>query len=244
MTKALAYMRCSGKGQIDGDTWDRQQEAITRYCTTNGIEVVEWYRDEGLSGKTELENRPGLAACLERVESNGVRLVIVESADRLARDSLVAELIVREFQKTGTTVISASGGVNLTEGDDSNPTAKLIRQILAAVAEFDRCVVVLKLRAARQRIRAKTGKCEGRKEYGAHADEARNLFRMRALRLAGMTYRQIADQLNSQHVTAREGGLWTAQTVGKILIRENSDSPLRSDFQKNENAAMDSTTKE
>jgi DNA invertase Pin-like site-specific DNA recombinase len=224
MTKALAYMRCSGRGQIDGDTWDRQQEAITRYATTNGVEVVEWYRDEGLSGKTELENRPGLAACLERVESNGVRLVIVESADRLARDSLVAELIVREFQKAGTTVISASGGVNLTEGDDSNPTAKLIRQILAAVAEFDRCVVVLKLRAARQRIRAKTGKCEGAAAYGRNDEEKQALRCMRALRLAGQTYKMIANQLNSQRMPTRFGGLWSAQTVQKILVRDkNSD---------------------
>jgi DNA invertase Pin-like site-specific DNA recombinase len=222
MPTALGYMRCSGRGQVDGDTWDRQQDAITRYATTNGIQIVDWYRDEGLSGKTELENRPGLAACLERVESNGVRLVIVESADRLARDSLVAELIVREFQKADTTVISASGGVNLTEGDDSNPTAKLIRQILAAVAEFDRCVIVLKLRAARQRIKAKTGKCEGRKAYGTGEHEKQALRSMRALRLAGQTYQMIATQLNSQHVPTREGGLWTAQTVGKILIREKS----------------------
>jgi DNA invertase Pin-like site-specific DNA recombinase len=225
MPKALAYMRCSGRGQIDGDTWDRQQEAITRYATTNGIEVVEWYRDEGLSGKTELENRPGLAACLERVESNGVRLVIVESADRLARDSMIAELVIREFQKAGTTVISASGGVNLTEGDDGNPTAKLIRQILAAVAEWDRCVVVLKLRAARQRIKAKTGRCEGVAPFGTRDSERQALRSMRALRVAGQTYQQIATQLNSQQVKTRQGGPWTAQTIGKILIRDRNSSP-------------------
>jgi DNA invertase Pin-like site-specific DNA recombinase len=230
VTTALGYMRCSGRGQIDGDTWDRQQDAITRYATTNGIEVVDWYRDEGLSGKTELENRPGLAACLERVESNGVKLVIVESADRLARDSLVAELIVREFQKADTTVISASGGVNLTEGDDSNPTAKLIRQILAAVAEFDRCVVVLKLRAARQRIKAKLGRCEGRFPFGHHDSEKQALRSMRALRLAGQTYKQIAAQLNSQSVPTRLGGQWSAQTVQKILVRDKIDSSVRSDF--------------
>jgi DNA invertase Pin-like site-specific DNA recombinase len=222
MTKALGYLRVSGQGQVSGDGFPRQRAAVEKYAHDNGVELVDWFTDEGVSGKTELENRPGLAACLEHVESNGVRLVIVESADRLARDSLVAELIVREFQKAGTTVISASGGVNLTEGDDSNPTAKLIRQILAAVAEFDRCVVVLKLRAARQRIRAKTGKCEGAAAYGRNDEERQALRSMRALRLAGQTYKMIANQLNSQRMPTRFGGLWSAQTVQKILVRDKN----------------------
>jgi DNA invertase Pin-like site-specific DNA recombinase len=37
-----------------------------------------------VSGTRELADRPGLAALLDRLESNGVRTVIVERADRLA----------------------------------------------------------------------------------------------------------------------------------------------------------------
>lgn len=170
-TSAVAYMRCSGVAAEFGDTFERQTAAVTKYATENDIEIVDEYRDAGVPGKTELQDRPGLAACLERVENNGVKLVLVESADRLARDSMVSEVIIRQFQKAGCKVISASGGVDLTLGDDSNPTAKMIRQILAVVAEFDRCVTVLKLRAARERKRATGGRCEGRKPYGSRHHE-------------------------------------------------------------------------
>jgi len=187
MTTAFAYLRCSGQGQIEGDTWDRQLTAIRNFAAVHHFEIVAEYRDEGVPGKTELENRPGLAACLERVENNGVKVVIIEMADRLARDSVISEVIIRQFQKAGCRVISASGNVDLTAGDDSNPTAKMIRQVLAVVAEFDRCVTVLKLRAARERQRSKIGRCEGRKPFGTKTGEASTLERILHFKKFGYT---------------------------------------------------------
>jgi DNA invertase Pin-like site-specific DNA recombinase len=224
-TKAVAYLRVSGKGQLDGDGYDRQREAIAKYAEANDIELIAEFEDGGISGKTELEDRAGLAACLERIENNGVKLVLVESADRLARDAMVSELIVRQFQKVGGVIITASG-VNLTEGDDSNPTSALIRGVLALIAEFDRRVVVLKLRAARQRLKHKNGKCEGAKAYGHNDQENHALRCMRALRLAGQTYQQIAIQLNSQQIPTRFGGKWGAATVAKILTRDSRASDI------------------
>jgi hypothetical protein len=46
-----------------------------------------------------------------------------------------------------------------------DPTSKPIRQILGAVAEFDKAMTVAKLRGARDRVRRREGKCEGRKSY-------------------------------------------------------------------------------
>jgi hypothetical protein len=48
---------------------------------------------------------------------------------------------------------------------DDGPTSKLIRQILGAVSEFDKAMIVAKLRGARERVRRTKGKCEGRKSY-------------------------------------------------------------------------------
>lgn len=219
MTPAVLYMRCSGVGQIEGDTWDRQLAACSKYAFTNGIQILDEYRDEGVSGKTELEGRAGLAACLERVENNGVKLVIVESADRLARDSMIAEVIIRQFQKAGVRVIAASGGVDLTAGDDSNPTAKLIRQILASVAEFDRCVTVLKLRAARERKKAKTGRCEGRQPYGVLPEEMAARDLILNMRNLGHGPSRIALQLNHENIPSKYGKLWSPATISKILRR-------------------------
>jgi DNA invertase Pin-like site-specific DNA recombinase len=220
-TKAFGYLRVSGKGQLEGDGFTRQELAINRFAKSGGFEVVEWFKDEGVSGTTELENRAGLAALLDRVESNGVRVVIVERADRLARDTVVSEVIIREFRAAGVRVLSADG-VDLTEGDDQNPTAKLIRQILAAVAEFDRCVTVLKLSAARARVRAREGRCEGRKPYGHTPTEAVILERILGMRRAvkgseRMSFAKIAETLNSEGVPSRTGKAWAPGVVYNII---------------------------
>jgi DNA invertase Pin-like site-specific DNA recombinase len=222
MTPAVGYMRCSGLGQVDGDTWARQEQTIRDYAALHDIEIVAWFRDEGITGKLELEQRPGLAACLERVENNGVHLVLVEVADRLARDSMVAELIIRQFQKAKCQVISASGGVDLTAGDDSNPTAKLVRQVLAAVAEFDRCVIVLKTRAARERIRKSGKKCEGRSCFGTRPDELPALHRMLALDRLGYNAADIADILSREGLLSRYGKRWNSGTIYKLLTRQRT----------------------
>ena len=84
--KALSYIRVSGKGQVDGDGPERQRQAIARFARSAGLTLLEEFSDLGVSGTTELADRPGLAALLDRLESNGVKTVIVERADRLARD--------------------------------------------------------------------------------------------------------------------------------------------------------------
>ena len=57
--------------------------------------------------------------------------------------------------------MEVENGTHLTEGDESNATANLIRQVLGAVAEFEKTALVGKLRAARARERRETGRCEG-----------------------------------------------------------------------------------
>lgn len=224
VTEAYVYLRVSSPADIEKGGFPRQREAVERYARANDIQIVEEFRDEGVSGKIELQNRPGLGALLSRLETNGVKLVIVEISDRLARDVVVNELIIREFQKLGVTVISASGGVNLTEGNEENPTAKLIRQILAAVAEFDRAVIILKTRAARDRIRKEKGKCEGRLAYGTKPGEEFVLATMKSLALEGKSAEQIAGYLNREKVLTRYGKVWNSGTVWKIINRPDIQS--------------------
>ena len=149
LTQALAYVRASGKAQADGDGPERQRQAITRFAKRSRITVVEEYSDLGVSGGTELAGRPGLAKLLDRLESNGITTVIIERADRLARDLLVQEVLVGQFAKVGARILTADRA-ELTATDD--PTRRLIRRVLGAVAEFEKNVLVLKLRAARERI--------------------------------------------------------------------------------------------
>lgn len=225
-TKAISYLRVSGRGQLDGDGYDRQRAAIEKYAAANDLELVGEFEDGGVSGTTELENRVGLAAALERIENNGVKLMVIEAADRLARDAMVSELIIRQFQKAGGVIVTASG-VNLTEGNDANPTAALIRGVLALIAEFDKRVTVLKLKAARDRIKSKTGKCEGVKAFGIYDDERRTLELMISMRSRGVRYAVIAKHLNelSGHPT-RSGKPWSVGTIAKILARAEAENAI------------------
>jgi hypothetical protein len=73
--------------------------------------------------------------------------------------SMVSEVIIDQLTRAGAKVLTADGAdLTSAEGD---PTRTLIRQVLGAVAQFDKSVTVLKLRAAMERIRRREGRCEG-----------------------------------------------------------------------------------
>ena len=138
--KAFSYLRVSGKGQIRGDGFTRQRETIARYAKRHNIELVQEFRDGGVCGEKELADREGLAALLDAIESNGVRMILVERADRLARDLMVSEVILGQFRDLNVKLVAADSGTELTAGD-GDPTRVLIRQVLAAVAEFEKTVL-------------------------------------------------------------------------------------------------------
>ena len=95
---------------------------------------------------------------------HGVKTVLIERLERLARDLMVQEAIVRDFQKQGFRLVSTTEGPDLCSDD---PTRKLIRQVMGAVAEYDSAMTQLKLRAARDSMSANLGRrCEGQKPYG------------------------------------------------------------------------------
>lgn len=164
--KALGYMRTSSAANVgtDKDSEKRQREAIEAFATRAGIEIVEWFYDAAVSGADPIDMRPGFAAALERIASNGVRTIVVETANRFARDLIVQETGFRMLRDQGVELIAADSPGGFIE---NTPTAALIRQVLGAVAQFEKAALVAKLKGARDRKRRETGKCEGRK---AHAE--------------------------------------------------------------------------
>lgn len=217
--QAVSYVRVSGKGQAEGDGPERQRLAIERFAKASKLAIVEEYSDLGVSGAKELADRPGLARLIDRLESNGVRTVVVERADRLARDLMVQEVILGQFVKIGARIVTADG-VDLTSSDD--PTRRLIRQVLGAVAEFEKNVLVLKLRAARERKRFKGERVEGVKPYGHLPAERAVIDRMRQLRRKPangkrLSVARIAAQLNLDGHRNRAGREWSAQLVHHVL---------------------------
>jgi len=216
MLKTFAYLRVSGKGQIQGDGFPRQLSAIKAYAQAQEIRIVEVFREEGVCGATEAADRPAWAELMTALHSNGVKAVIIEKLDRLARDLMVQEATIADLQKHGFTLISVAEPDLMA----TDPTRILMRQLMGAVAQYDKSQIVLKLRGARQRMKAAMGRCEGRKPFGTRDGEMAVIERMRQLRASGMAYRQIAAWLSAEDVPTRTSGArWRGCTVNGILSR-------------------------
>ncbi len=210
---AYAYLRVSGMGQVDGDGFTRQADAISRYSTANGIHIAQTFREEGVSGTKDLDDRPALQDLLLAIEGGDVRIVIIEALNRLARDLMIQETILGDFRKRGITVISVAEP-DLC-GDD--PSRVLMRQLFGAISQYEKSMIVLKLRGARQRMRANAGRCEGRKAYGVRPGESEVIERMKALRRGGMAVDKIAATVNAEGTRPRAGQVWYATSVYRIL---------------------------
>ncbi len=221
---AFAYLRVSSRGQVDGDGFKRQADSVWSFCEREGHSLGGTFFDAGVTGT--VADRPGVLSLVEHVArfGGGSCCVVVEGADRLARDVMASEMILQQFRELGVVVLTASG-VDLTESDD--PSRNLVRQMLAAVAEYDKRALVAKLRAARERARAEKGRCEGAKPFGSFQHERKALDEILMLRSWGWTYSQIAGHMNKlaqrdRDMLPRRGGKWYKGVVHAI-VRANSE---------------------
>ncbi|BAH77128.1 recombinase family protein [Solidesulfovibrio magneticus] len=223
--KCFGYIRVSGAAQVDGDGPERQEKAIRDYANTHGLEVAEIYMDGGVSGT--LEDRPALAEMMVSLEQNGhgVKTVLIERLDRLARKLAVQENIIRDLHKQGVTLISAVEGKGLMDDD---PTRVLVRQMLGAIAEYEKQMLVLKLRAARKRTKAKTGKCEGQKAFIESDHGKATVQQLISLRESGLTWQEVADHLNGDGFVTKNGKPWTMVNAQQTWRNHSNSQQLLS----------------
>jgi DNA invertase Pin-like site-specific DNA recombinase len=214
--KAIAYFRTSsaanaGEGK---DSEKRQREAVTRFARANGYEVVAEFYDAAVSGADPVDERPGFVAMLARISANGVRTVIVETASRFARDLMVQEIGYRRLKDLGVDLIAADSPSAFL---DDTPTAKLIRQLLGAVAEFDKAMTVAKLRGTRERKRRETGKCEGNPGHATLRPEVVAAARALKRKRPKPSLRKIAAELAAQGHLAASGQPFAPSVVSRLL---------------------------
>jgi hypothetical protein len=131
-----------------------------------------------------------------------------------ARRSQIADML----RDLGVSLIAADSPSSFL---DDGPTSKVVRQILGAVAEFDKAMVVAKLKGARDRVRRTKGKCEGRKSY-AERDGGHELIDMaRWLRsnAEGRPYslRKVAAELAGYGYVTPSGRPYAAAAIASML---------------------------
>jgi DNA invertase Pin-like site-specific DNA recombinase len=225
------YTRVSSGQQLDGSGLDRQKESCRSFATAKGWGVARVF-EESISGSVDQIDRPLLTEAITLcTPALGVDTIIVERADRIARDLIVSELFFRECRKRGIKVYAADSGEELVMSD-VDPTRKLIRQILGALAEWDKAQIVMKLQAGRRRRKAETGKhCGGPAGFGYAPHEEPTVRFIIEKHRAGKSIRKIAYALNmgrDPEVRAlpkpQKGCFISPQTIMSVLRRFEYDA--------------------
>jgi DNA invertase Pin-like site-specific DNA recombinase len=214
---AVGYMRTSaavGAG-TDSDSEKRQHLAISSYAAKADYELVKCWYDCGVSGVDEVIGRAAFNEMLAYVTENGIKTVIIESADRLARDLMIQMLAHDLLKKRGITLIAANAPEWFLE--ETN-TAILVRQIMGSIYEFERKQIIAKLTAARARIRAIEGQCGGRLRI-EKADPAAVAIakKLKNERKRCWSLRAIAAHLAGQGFTSKSGKDYAPSTIKAML---------------------------
>lgn len=215
-TRFLVYSRVSTAAQVDGDGPVRQEEVCRKFAEAKGWVFRGSYFDGGVSGATSCVNRPQFAKLLNDCPKREIRTIVVERADRIARDLIESELLIRECKAMGIEIWCADSGEELVFSPDQDPTRVLIRQIMGALSEWEKNVIVKKLQAGRRKMIAETGRCGGHEPYSVPA-VIEIIWRAGQ---AGCKFAAIARDLNKLEIESPKGKLWSPKTVKRILKRE------------------------
>lgn len=207
MTQAVAYFRTSSAANVgeDKDSLARQQAAVQAYATRSGLEIVSEYYDAAVRGTDAVDVRPGFSEMIGFMNANDATVILVENASRFARDLIVQETGFQFLKKQGFTLIAVDDPDAFCS---DTPTAVMIRQILGAVSQFEKASMVSKLAGARMRMRAATGRCEGRK---AAPDAHRTMAQ--TLKANGLSLRAIAAQMAAAGYHAPSGAVYSPNSI-------------------------------
>jgi DNA invertase Pin-like site-specific DNA recombinase len=140
-----------------------------------------------------------------------------ESASRFARDLITQETGFRFLAGLGVKLIAADSPDAFL---DDTPTAVLIRQVLGAVSQFEKAMLVAKLRGARERKKALTGKCGGRKSYVERSPETVALAKKLArypVNGRNRSLREVAADLEAQGHVGLAGKRYGAAAIARMI---------------------------
>jgi DNA invertase Pin-like site-specific DNA recombinase len=219
LQSAVTYLRTSSAANVgtDKDSDKRQRAAIEAFAKRSGFAIVDEYYDAAVSGADPVDQRPGFVEMLQRLATNGAKTIIVESPDRFAPD-LTVQLVGHDMLKgLGIGIIPASAPDYFTE---DTPTAVLVRQMLGAIAQFEKASSVAKLAAARKRKRETVGRCEGRKPLRETRPDvvalARKL-RRRKPKGGQLSLRAVSKELAARGYLNERGAPYAAKSVASML---------------------------
>jgi DNA invertase Pin-like site-specific DNA recombinase len=171
-TKAAIYARVSTNN--NGQDPTMQTRELREYCERRGWQVADCYVETGISGSKE--SRPELDRLMTDAHQRRFDAVLVWKLDRFGRSLRHLVNALAELEALGVAFVSLRDNLDL-----STPSGRLMFQIIGAMAEFERSLIVERVKAGMRNARAK-GKRIGRPPRTYLAQEER--------RAIGEAYRQ------------------------------------------------------
>lgn len=141
LQRVFAYARVSTVEQLT----ENQREQIARA----GYNIApKRFIEEQISGSVPAAKRPGFQRLLERMDEGDT--LVVTKLDRIGRDSIDVQQTVERFQSEGIRlVVLQLGNLDLTSS-----AGALMVKMLAAVADFERDLIIERTQAGQARARA------------------------------------------------------------------------------------------
>jgi DNA invertase Pin-like site-specific DNA recombinase len=226
MDRLIGYVRVSTDEQAkSGLSTSDQSEKLRQYCTLYGYELVDVIVDDGASAKDL--NRSGIQRVMEIANSGEVDGVIVCKLDRLTRS-------VRDLHQLLDTTFKTAQLHSVNEQFNTNTAAgRFVLNMLMSVAEWEREVIGERTSSALQEKKRLAGNrsINGRAPFGYRWEDG-ELVRdpaeypvreiMVHLRDAGLTYAQIAQEINDAGHTTRRNKKWRTSSIHTILTSKAS----------------------
>src|SRR5271156_5452816 len=163
MSKRVAlYLRVSTTEQ----TVENQQRELEAVAERHGWNVVEVFTDAGISGTKGREKRPGYDCLCRGIARREFDQVAAWSVDRLGRSLQELVVFLGELHGKGVDLYLHQQGI-----DTATPAGKAMFQMMGVFAEFERAMIVERVKAGLSRARAQ-GKRLGRPSLPADKEGA------------------------------------------------------------------------
>lgn len=186
--RVAAYLRIS----TDHQSHDSQQAELVEYCVRRGWQNVEWYHDTASGAK---QDRKGLAELMAKVRRGKVDVVLAFKLDRIARSLSHLAQILAELQLHQVALVCPSQGIDTSK---QNPGSQLQVNILGAVAEFEKQLIV-------DRVKSGIANAKNRGvKLGRPSKAQQRWVEIKALAAEGLKAREISDRLRIPYSTVRE----------------------------------------
>jgi len=217
--RAGLYLRISTDEKNQPWSLGSQEELGTAYCLSQGWPIAAVYRDEA-SGATL--DRPALQQALADAEAGRIDVLVFYRIDRLSRDLHQLLSIEERLHEVDAALASVTEPF-----DTTTHIGRMIMQVLGAIAQFERGVIVDRItRGVERRVQA--GKHIGKLPTGMMLGEDRipcadtdwlplaiRVFEMYANDRLGSTV--ISRVLNAEGLRTKKGNRWTTQAILRIL---------------------------